>query len=133
MAAVRGLAEVVLSVRDLDRSIQFYRDVLGLKVISPAGMKGAVFFQVGEDQGVPHQLVLATLPKDAPEFPSERTQRLMRHYAIEVTPESFESERERLQGLGLDVRYGEHPFLPLKALYVDDPDGNEIELVARKD
>ena len=133
MAVMQGIAEVVLSVRDLDRSVQFYRDILGLKVISPEGMRGAVFFQVGEDQEVPHQLVLTSLPKDAPTFPTERAQRLMRHYAIEIAPEAFESERERLQGLGLEVRYGEHPFLPLKALYVDDTDGNEIELVARRD
>jgi hypothetical protein len=30
--------------------------------------------------------------------------------------------------LGCEVRTGEHPFLPLKALYVDDPDGYHIEL-----
>jgi catechol-2,3-dioxygenase len=28
------------------------------------------------------------------------------------------------------VRTGQHPFLPVEAIYVDDPDGNEVELVA---
>lgn len=132
-SAIRGLAEVVLSVRDLERALHFYRDILGLRVISPPDMKGAVFLQVGPTgEGVPHQLVLAPLPHDAPEFPSERAHRQLRHFAIELAPEAFESERARLQRLNVQVRFGEHPFLPLHALYVDDPDGNEIELVARR-
>jgi catechol 2,3-dioxygenase-like lactoylglutathione lyase family enzyme len=133
MGAMRGLAEVVISVRDLEKAVGFYRDVLGLKVISPPGGRGAVFLQVGEDQAVPHQLVLAPLSSSAPDLPAERNHRNMRHYAIEVAPEDFERERARLEGRGLEVRYGEHPFLPLKALYVDDPDGNEIELVTRRE
>ena len=51
---------------------------------------------------------------------------------IEVAEEDFESERERLQSLGYELRFGEHPFLPLKGMYLDDPDGNEIELIAMK-
>ena len=132
MTAVRGLAEVVLSVRDLESSVRFYRDVLGLPVISPDGQPGAVYFGIGDTGAVQHQLVLAPTPPDAPEFPAARAHRVMRHYAIEIAPDAFESEHRRLQTLGLEVRTGEHPFLPLKALYVDDPDGNEIELVARK-
>lgn len=132
MAAIRGLAEVVLSVRDLEKSVRFYRDVLGLPIISPAGSRGAVFFGVGDTGVVQHQIVLAPAPPGTPEFPTTRLHRVMPHYAIEIAPESFESERRRLESLGLEVRTGEHPFLPLKALYVDDPDGNEIELVTRQ-
>jgi len=33
--AVEGLAEGVLNVHDLDGSLAFHRDVLGLQVISP--------------------------------------------------------------------------------------------------
>ncbi len=132
MSNLRGLAEVVLSVRDLDKSLRFYQDALGLQVISPPALKGAVFLQVGGAQDIPHQLVLAPLPEGSPAFPRERVQMQVRHYAIELDSGAFENERERLQGLGLEVRYGEHPFLPLRSLYIDDPDGNEIELVARQ-
>ncbi len=132
MTAVRGLAEVVLSVRDLETSVRFYRDVLGLPIISPDGLPGAVFFGVGDTGAVQHQLVLALAPSGTPEFPTTRAHRLMRHYAIEIAPDAFETERQRLHNLGVEVRTGEHPFLPLKALYIDDPDGNEIELVTRK-
>ena len=35
-----------------------------------------------------------------------------------------------LEKLGFEVRTGTHPFLSVEAIYVDDPDGNEVELVA---
>ena len=36
-----------------------------------------------------------------------------------------------VDGVDLEIRTGEHPFLPVQAFYVDDPDGNEVEIVAR--
>ena len=33
--AIEGLAEVVLNVHDMQRALDFYRDLLGLEVISP--------------------------------------------------------------------------------------------------
>ena len=56
----------------------------------------------------------------------------MHHFGIEIAADDFESERERLQSLGYNLRFGEHPFLHLKGMYLDDPDGNEIELIATK-
>ena len=40
---VHGLGHVVLKVRDLNQSVPFYRDVLGLKKVGQAGEK-MVFF-----------------------------------------------------------------------------------------
>ena len=61
-----SLAEVVLTVRDLEAAVRFYRDTLGLTVISPEGARGAVFLRVGDDQVVPHQLVLAPASSGTP-------------------------------------------------------------------
>ena len=133
MAKIRGLTEVVISVHDMEKSLNFYRDILGLRVMSPPDFRGAVFLQVSEQPDtVPQQLVLVPLPEGTDAFPIERVRRPLHHLGLEVAREDFESERERLQGLGFDVRFGEHPFLPLKGMYLDDPDGNEIELIAMK-
>jgi catechol 2,3-dioxygenase-like lactoylglutathione lyase family enzyme len=133
MTKIRGLAEVVISVHDMEKSLIFYRDILGLMVMSPPDFRGAVFLQVGQEHDiVPQQLVLVPLPEDTDAFPTERTQRPLHHFGIEVAQEDFKSESERLQGLGFNVRFGEHPFLPLKGMYVDDPDGNEVELITTK-
>ena len=133
MAKLHGLAEVVLMVRDVERSLTFYRDVLGLRVISPPELKGAVFLQIGEPQlQVPSQIVLAPRPANAPDQPADRRHRSVHHIGIELATEDFAAERDRLAALGFELRSGEHPFLPVQAMYLDDPDGNEVELVARK-
>ena len=133
MSKIRGLTELVIWVGDMEKSLHFYRDVLGLTVMSPPDFRGAVFLQVGEPAvGVPQQMVLVPLPEGAPGAPAERTQRALHHLGIELAAEEFESERDRLQNLGFEVRFGEHPFLPLKGMYIDDPDGNEVELIASK-
>ena len=133
MAKIRGLTEVVISVHDMEKSINFYRDILGLSVMSPPDFRGAVFLQVTQQPDtIPQQLVLVPLPGGTDAFPAERVRRPLHHFGIEVAQEDFDSERERLQGLGFDVRFGEHPFLPLKGMYLDDPDGNEIELITMK-
>ena len=133
MAKIRRLTEVVISVHDMEKSLSFYRDILGLTVMSPPDFRGAVFLQVGQEQdAVPQQLVLVPLPEGTDAFPTERIQRPLHHLGIEIAQEDFESEHERLQGLGFNVRFGEHPFLPLKGMYLDDPDGNEVELITIK-
>ena len=130
MAKIRGLTELVIWVRDMEKALHFYRDVLGLAVMSPPDFRGAVFLQVGEAAGIPQQLVLVPLPKDAAGASSERTQRALHHLGMEVAPQEFEHERQRLESLGFEVRLGEHPFLPVRGMYIDDPDGNEVELIA---
>ena len=133
MSKVRGLAEVVIWVHDMEKSLQFYGDVLGLTDMSPPDVRGAIFLQAGPQAvSCPQQVVLVPLPAGTPPFPSERTERTMHHFGVEIAPEDFEGERERLQGLGLQVRFGAHPFLPLRGMYIDDPDGNEVEIIARK-
>jgi catechol 2,3-dioxygenase len=130
-SAVRGLAEVVLMVKDVPAALHFYKDVLGLETISPPGMQGPTFLRVGPaGTGVPPQIVLVPRPATAPELPGDRRQRSVHHIGLEVAAGDLATERARLEGLGLEVRTGQHPFLPVEAIYVDDPDGNEVELVA---
>ena len=134
MSKIRGLTEVVIWVHDIEKSLHFYRDVLGLTVMSPPDFRGAVFLQAGQPAViVPQQIVLVPLPQGASAFPADRTRRPLHHIGIEMAPEDFETERDRFKSLGFDVRFGDHPFLPLKGMYLDDPDGNEVELIVGKD
>jgi catechol 2,3-dioxygenase-like lactoylglutathione lyase family enzyme len=126
MAAIRGLVEVVLVVEDTDRSVAFYRDALGLEPISPPELP-VKFLRIGpEHNGVPQQVVLIPRPMAADQ-PIMRT-RALHHIGLEVAPEDYEGERQRLTGLGFEIRSGKHPFMPVEAFYLDDPDGNEIEI-----
>jgi len=128
MSAVRGLVEVVLVVEDIERSVAFYRDVLGLELLSPPAMP-VKFLRIGAaGPGLPQQVVL--IPRSmAAAAPLVRT-RALHHIGLEVAATDFEAERTRLAGLGFELRTGQHPFMPVDAFYLDDPDGNEIEIAA---
>ena len=49
MTPVQGLFEAHISVRDLDRSITFYRDIVGLEVglVQPAAWCSSALLSVG--------------------------------------------------------------------------------------
>src|SRR5687767_2750954 len=131
MIRIRGLAEIVLNVHDRQASLAFYRDLLGLAVISPLDVPGPVFLQAGPGQaGVPQMVVLVPLSADAASFTTPRT---LHHLALEVAPEDFDDVQAELQRRGFAPRTGQHPVIPSRTLYVDDPDGNEVEIICRSD
>ncbi len=125
---VRGIAEVVLWTHDLARSVHFYRDVLGLEVISPPERTNPIFLKAGEGAiGIPQLVVLVQLPsQNAGPFEIPRT---LHHLAFEIASIDFDDEKARLESLGFAVRSGQHPVLPSRTMYIDDPEGNEIELI----
>ena len=124
MPAINGLVEVVLVVEDLERSVRFYRDLLGLEVISPPAAT-ATFLRVGpQDAGLPQQIVLVPRPAEV----APATGRRLHHIGLQVAPEDFDAERNRLALAGYALRSGVHPFMPVDAFYLDDPDGNEVEI-----
>lgn len=128
IATVTGLAEVVLNVRDLGASLAFYRDLLGLNVISPPERANPIFLRAGTaNTDLPALVVLVQLPGDAGSFSAPRT---LHHLALAVTAESFDGTMRALRELGYTVRTGQHPVLPSRTMYIDDPDGNEVELIA---
>jgi len=128
MIEVDGLAEVVLHVHDVPRAVAFYEALLGLERMSPEGNPGPIFFRAGQATSrVPSMLVLVPLPADAPAFDHPRT---LHHLALTVSEASFESARTILSDAGYEVRDGRHPILPVRTLYVTDPEGNEVELIA---
>lgn len=124
---VRGIAEIVLWTHDLGRMLAFYRDLLDLPVISPPERANPIFLRAGDPAiGVPQMIVLVQMPADAPPFQAPRP---LHHLALEVAPEDFDAEQARLTAAGCAVRTGQHPVIASRTLYVDDPEGNEVELI----
>ncbi len=127
MTKIKGLAEIVLHVHDMDAALKFYQEVLGLEII---GRPGPVFLKTGDPAvNIPQMIVLVPLPGDAGEFVAPRT---LHHLALELDPADFSAEEERLKGLGYEIRYGEHPVISSRTMYVDDPEGNEVEFICSK-
>jgi catechol 2,3-dioxygenase-like lactoylglutathione lyase family enzyme len=129
--AVAGLAEIVLWVRDMETALHFYRDLFGLEVISPAELPNKFLKAADGADGVPEMIVLVPRPKGATEFPREKAQRVLHHMAFRVEASAYDKLHQRFVAAGVEVRSGVHPVLKgVRTFYVDDPDGNEVEVIA---
>jgi catechol 2,3-dioxygenase-like lactoylglutathione lyase family enzyme len=128
---VLHLAEIVLWTRDLGRSLGFYRDLFGLEVFSPPEFPNK-FLRAGPGEGpVPEMIVLVPHPDPAGAFPRSKPERVLHHLAFNVDPERYEELERRCREAGLEVRGGQHPVLKgVRTFYVDDPDGNEVEVIS---
>jgi len=125
-AAGPELGHVVLYVRDLDRSVRFYRDVIGWHQSGPRqpGMP-AVMFSSGRTH---HELLLLEVGADATPIPSGRRVG-MYHFGVKVgdSDEQLRDMLARLRAAGTKI-VGATDHTITHSLYVEDPDGNEVEL-----
>jgi catechol 2,3-dioxygenase-like lactoylglutathione lyase family enzyme len=131
--SVLGLSEIVLWTRDMDSTLRFYRDLFGLEMISEPDFR-AKFLSAGIGPGgVPEMIVLFPHPPEAAAFPSDKPSRVLHHMAFAVHPDRYDELEESCRQAGLEVRQGVHPVLQdVRTFYVDDPEGNEVEVIARQ-
>jgi catechol-2,3-dioxygenase len=126
---IHRLNHAVLYVRDLERSVTFYRDVLGFSRVemTPDGFAGAAFLQA-PDSTNDHDLGLFELGAAAGPSGAGRSTVGLYHLAWEVeTLTDLEELAARLAGADALVGASDHGTT--KSLYGKDPDGLEFEVV----
>lgn len=112
-------------VRDVERSIAFYRDVLGFRV--KVQSRGMVFFQA-PDSTNDHDLALFEVGAAAGDSAAGRSTVGLYHLAWEVdTLDELERHSRLLADAGALVGASDHGTT--KSLYGRDPDGLEFEVV----
>jgi catechol 2,3-dioxygenase len=117
-----GIGHVVLKVRDLDRALAFYRDLLGFRVSSEMSNVMIFLTATGESH---HDLALLRVGDSAPS-PAPNSVGLY-HVAIQLANwEAVKHAHGVLTERGLVKGTADHGVT--KSLYTMDPDGNEIEL-----
>ena len=111
---VKGLGEVSIRVKDLDAMQKFYEDVVGLEVLRRD--ESFVFFKVAEGYGG-HTQNLALFEATNRMFLETKSQQLssdqttLHHIALNISLEDYETEKKRLESLGLKVNATEHEWL----------------------
>jgi catechol-2,3-dioxygenase len=123
------LGHAVLYVRDLERSRHFYRDILGFPEIGPAAFgangPGAAAFGGGRTH---HELLLIEVgPSAASPPPGRRTGLYHLGFKIGTTDDELRDAIRELQEAGVTI-VGASDHTVTHSLYVEDPDGNELEL-----
>lgn len=116
------VGHVVLKVRELERSLEFYRDVLGFSVSSEMSNVMIFLTATGESH---HDLGLLRVGDSAPS-PLPNAVGLY-HVAIQLADwDAVKHARDVLNERGLLRGTADHGVS--RSLYTADPDGNEIEL-----
>lgn len=125
---VVGISEIVLWTADKQRALEFYQGLLGLEVISPTTLRN-VFLKIGEgNAGIPQMIVLVPMSEEVKAKPRGYQ---LNHMALELPEEAFDAQREAFIQAGYQPRDGKHPVLASRTMYIDDPDGNEVEFICR--
>ncbi|MBB2908878.1 catechol-2,3-dioxygenase [Streptosporangium becharense] len=121
---VQRLNHAVLFVRDVERSVAFYREALGFTVVMSG--PGAAFLQAAGSTN-DHDLGLFQLGPQAGPSGAGRSTVGLYHLAWEVDTLA-ELERVARKLTELDALVGASDHSTTKALYAKDPDGLEFEV-----
>jgi len=116
------IGHVHLRVSDIERSLAFWRDVLGFEVMQRR--PGAVFLSAG---GYHHHIALNTWDSAGGSRPPHGTTGLYHVALLYPTRAALGTALKRLRAAGIKLTGASDHGVSI-ALYLDDPDGNGVEL-----
>jgi len=119
---------------DLEKSMKFYTELLGLKLSYKADLEDCTLYYLKDDiTGVEIELT-ANFEKPENKYVNGEA---FGHFAFEV--ENFEAFTKKMNELNYKYLYepfdivlkGDKDVKKLKIAFIEDPDGNEIELIEK--
>lgn len=119
---INFLDHVAIYVEDMERSIKWYAQHLGLKKYQPKEWGEFPVFMLSGKSG------LAIFParlEDTKIDPDSRNVRI-EHLAFNVTNENFNKAQEYFNESGISFDFQDHHYF--HSIYLRDPDGHKVEL-----
>ena len=137
---ITGIEHVAISTGDFERSLGFYRDLIGMEVLYDGVMAGETYDQITALKEVRGRVAILQLggtqleffefesptPKHADPYRSVCDHGIT-HICFGVS--DIQSEYERLKAAGVQFHCPPQQFGEAKATYGRDPDGNIFELL----
>jgi glyoxylase I family protein len=128
---ITGLHHITLICADAERSVAFYRNLLGMRLVKQTVNEddsGARHLFFGDEEGRPGTLVTCLEYQDLDEGTVGRGS--THHFALAVdSDEELSAWRDYLMGQGIAVtEVLDRTFF--KSIYLRDPDGHIVEIVA---
>lgn len=126
---IRGVHHITLICTDMDRTIAFYRDLLGLRLIKRTvnfDDPGTKHFYFADEKGTPGTVVtFFEYPQAAPGRVGAGS---THHFAFEVADDQEQlAWREKLMAAGVQVTpVRDRKYF--KSIYFNDPDGHILEI-----
>lgn len=121
---VKELGHVALYVRDLAASRRFYGELLGWTEVARYGDAVSAYSSGGTN----HELLLIEVERDAAPIPAGPRVG-MYHFGVKVgtTDDELRTALEQVRRAGVPI-VGMSDHGVTHSLYIQDPDGNELEL-----
>ena len=126
MIRIIGIDHVAINVRDLDKSVEFYTKVIGLKITErePSKPGTEYFLDCGPSLlGIIQAKDLSTL------HPFENEGLGANHFSFRVHAKDFDPMIERLEENGVKIEFAKKREKSW-SLYFYDIDGNKLEVTA---
>ncbi len=136
---IRGLGEVAIRCADVGAMLRFYRDMLGLEVLSGDEDSSIVFLKTGGAGHAGHTQVLALFAPDAgrPDIhphgasaPVTGAASSLHHIALNVDFAAQEAAMDWYAEHGIEYSVQQFGWIGWRGVFTRDPEGNTVELVA---
>ncbi|WP_422000205.1 VOC family protein [Reyranella sp.] len=128
MLRPRALDHVGLKVRDMDRSLRFYCEALGLELLRRrdrgGGVTSAVLRVGSQELNVFSRADFSVSPRD--DDPAG-----LDHFCLEIEAASVDAVIADLGTAGVAIAQGPVTRSDGTSLFVDDPDGCRVELIVK--
>lgn len=122
----RGLDHVAVNVKDLERSLKFYTEVLGLKVSEREHQKPGIeyFLDCGTS-------LVGLIQGDfrGPVHPFQHEGIGANHFSFRVETKDFDAAVAELKKAGVEVTFSKKRDKSWSCYFLD-PDGNKLEITA---
>jgi catechol 2,3-dioxygenase-like lactoylglutathione lyase family enzyme len=125
MFTLEGIDHVALAVLDVERSAEWFIDVLGFERLYPGMWDGVpVFIAKGTT-------ALALFPRQSRDIPgsspgSQRNEVDMLHLAMRADRPNFLAAQQDLKKRGIDFEFQDHEIS--HSIYFRNPDGHRLEI-----
>jgi catechol 2,3-dioxygenase-like lactoylglutathione lyase family enzyme len=122
MFSVEGIDHIALAVKDVERSVVWYKDVLGLeRRHEEAWGNYPAMVGVGTTS-----IALFPVEGAEPKASPDRDVLAMRHFAFRTDRANFDRARRELNERGIRLEAQHHGIS--ESIYFHDPDGHEVEI-----
>ena len=135
---VRALGEIAIRCADMEAMVFFYRDIIGLELLTGGHRDSITFFKITEGFDG-HTSILALFRYDAGNpamheqsalAPETGSGSSLHHVALSLSFAEQQAVMDWYDAKDIDYHVEEFTWIGWRGIFTKDPEGNTVELVA---